>query len=65
MATHPERIYSTYRGKPSGLKLLKGFCLGAKLPTHAICFEGGDVNSYDPPEAQPETVCEAYILLSV
>lgn len=33
--------------------------------THAICLEYVDVNSYDPREARPQSVCEAYILLNL
>lgn len=47
-------------------KFKKGVCPGAKPLAHAICFEDGDVNGYDPPEAQPcrqrVSVCGAYIL---
>jgi len=53
MTTHHERIYTTYGKKPLGMNLLK---VSAKLLTYAICFEDGNVNSYNPPEAQPETV---------
>ncbi len=58
VATQPE--FTVHMGgKASGLHLLKGFCLSAKFLTHAICFEDGDVNGYDPPEARPcrQRVC--------
>lgn len=56
-SAHLKKIYNR-----DGEKLL--VMVSAKLLTHAVCFVDGNVNSYDPPEAQLETVCEVNILPS-